>query len=159
VTRHLTQHTPAEGVSDGPADFGFDVISVKQMTARRSPKGTTTANMLLHLISLPRMAKLQEIFKLVSLCHIFFKVQSYKSWNDLAQCHNCQKFGLVWENCKQPPRWLWCGGSHVHKDYHASLKSACCYFQLTVGETSHPTNYRCCNHTKEEIRKKKSQVT
>jgi hypothetical protein len=31
------------------------------------------------------------------------------------QCHNCQQFGHVWANCKQPPRCLWCG-RHFHKD-------------------------------------------
>jgi hypothetical protein len=32
------------------------------------------------------------------------------------ECYNCQKFGHVWANCKQPPRFLWCGGGHMHRD-------------------------------------------
>jgi hypothetical protein len=38
VIRHLPHNTPAEDISDGRVSFGFDVVSVKQMTAtRRSP--------------------------------------------------------------------------------------------------------------------------
>jgi hypothetical protein len=64
--------------SDGPR---FDVISVKQMSsARRAPtEGATTINLPLFLITLPRTAKSQEIFKLPSLCHNSIKVEAYKS--------------------------------------------------------------------------------
>jgi hypothetical protein len=31
--------------------------------------------------------------------------------------YNCQQFGYVWTNCKQPPRFLWCGGGHRHKEW------------------------------------------
>jgi hypothetical protein len=38
VIRHLPHNTPAEDISNGLVSLGFDVISVKQMTAtRRSP--------------------------------------------------------------------------------------------------------------------------
>jgi hypothetical protein len=38
VIRHLPHNTPAEDISDGLVSLGFDVLSVKQMTAtRRSP--------------------------------------------------------------------------------------------------------------------------
>jgi hypothetical protein len=59
VIRHLPHNTPAEDISDGLLSLGFDVISVKQMTAtRRSPSdGSTTVNLPLFLITLPRMAK------------------------------------------------------------------------------------------------------
>jgi hypothetical protein len=35
VTRHLPNNTPAEDIPDGMISLGFDVISVKQMTATR----------------------------------------------------------------------------------------------------------------------------
>jgi hypothetical protein len=46
VMRHLPLNTSAEDISDGLVSLGFDVISVKQMTAtRQSPhEGTTTIN-------------------------------------------------------------------------------------------------------------------
>jgi hypothetical protein len=57
----------------------------------------------LFLITLPRTAKSQDIFKLPSLCHISIKVEAYRAQTGLTQCHNCQQFGHVWANCKQPP--------------------------------------------------------
>jgi hypothetical protein len=47
VISHLPHNSPAEDISDGVVSLGFDVISVKQMTAtRRSPsEGTTVINL------------------------------------------------------------------------------------------------------------------
>jgi hypothetical protein len=65
VIRHLPQNTPVEDILDGLVDLSFDVISIKQMsTARRSPEGTTSITLPLFLVTLPRMAKSQDIFKL-----------------------------------------------------------------------------------------------
>jgi hypothetical protein len=66
VIRHLTNNTPAEDISDGLVSLGFNVISVKQMSAtRRSPSyGSTTINLPLFLITLPRTTKYKEIFRL-----------------------------------------------------------------------------------------------
>jgi hypothetical protein len=111
VIRHLPLDTPAEDISDGLVSLGFDIVSVKQMSAaRRSPaQGTTTVKLPLFLVTLPRTTKSQEIFKLTGLCHISIKVEAYKAQTGLTQCFNCQKFGHVWANCRQPPRCLWCG--------------------------------------------------
>jgi hypothetical protein len=145
-------------------DLGFDVISVKQMaSARRSPDGSKPITLPLFLVTLPRTEKSQDVFKLSSLCHISMKVEAYKSQNTLTQCFNCQKFGHVWANCKQPPRCLWCGGGHLHKDCpekgNGSSTPGCCNCQLAEGERAHPANYRGCRHAKEEMRKKKPQGT
>jgi hypothetical protein len=53
VTRHLPTNTPAQDISDGLMDLGFDIISVKQMlTTRRSPsEGTLSKNLHLFLIT------------------------------------------------------------------------------------------------------------
>jgi hypothetical protein len=61
VISHLPQNTPAEDISDALVSLGFDVISVKQMTAtRRSfPEGSNTINLPLFLITLPRTTKLK----------------------------------------------------------------------------------------------------
>jgi hypothetical protein len=66
VIRHLPQNTPAEDISDALVSLGFDVISVKQMTATRrsSPEGSKTINLPFFLITLPRATKSQEIFRL-----------------------------------------------------------------------------------------------
>jgi hypothetical protein len=131
VIRHLPYTTPAEDISDVLVSLGFDVVSVKQMTStRRSPpEESKVINLPLFLVTLPRTAKSQEIFRLPSLCHIAIRVEAYRTQNSLTQCHNCQQFGHVWANCKQPPHCLWCGGGHFHKEWpekgNTTSTSAC----------------------------------
>jgi hypothetical protein len=105
VIRHLPQNTPADDISDGQVSLGFDVISVKQMKATRQtpPEGTSTVNLPFFLITLPRTAKSQELFRLPNLCHIAIRVEAYKAQNGLMQCYNCQQFGHVWANFKRTP--------------------------------------------------------
>jgi hypothetical protein len=136
VICHLPHNTPAEDISDGLVNLGFDIISVKQMTTthRSSTDGQTSINLPLYLITLPRTLKSQDIFQIRSLWHIAIKVEAYKAQTSLTQCYNCQKFGHVWANCKQPPRCLWCGDGHLHKECpekgNASSKLACCNCKL-----------------------------
>jgi hypothetical protein len=68
VIRHLPQDTPAEDISDGLVSLVFDVFSVKQMTTtRRSPPEESKVIILrLFLVTLPRTAKSQEIFRVPS---------------------------------------------------------------------------------------------
>jgi hypothetical protein len=115
VICHLPFNTPAEDISDRMVSLSFDVISVRQMTATCwSPfKGSTTINLPLFLITLPRMAKSQVIFRLPSLCHIAIRVEAYKAQNDLTRCHNCQKFGHTGQTASNLP--IVCGG-HLHKE-------------------------------------------
>jgi hypothetical protein len=105
------------------------------------------------------LEKSQEVYKLTSLCYIAIKVELYKSQSGLTQCHNCQQFGYVWANCKQPPRCLWCGGSHLHRECPEKGKEdstpACCNCKLAEGEKPHPSTYRGCSHAKEEMCQKK----
>jgi hypothetical protein len=163
VIRHLPLNTHAEDISDGLVEIGFDVVSVKQMTTirRSSPEDPKITNPFLFLITLPKTAKSQEIFRLPSICHITIKVEVYRAQNCLTQCHNCQQFGHVWANCKQPPRCLWCGGGHLHKDCpendNASFTPACCNCKLAEGEKSHTANYRGCSHAKDELQRKRTQ--
>jgi hypothetical protein len=164
VLRHLPSNIPAQDISEGLVDLGFDVVSVKQMSStRRSPVGSKPVNLPLFLVTLPRTPKSPEIFKLSSLCHISIKVEAYKSRNTLTQCYNCQKFGHVWANCKQPPRCMSCGGGHLHKDCpekeNTSSTPACCNCQLAEGEKPLPANYRGCKRAKEELRNKRPQGT
>jgi hypothetical protein len=161
VIRHLPSNTPAQDISDGLVDLGFDIISVKQMsTNRRSPsEGALRKNLPLFLITIPRTEKSQEIFRLTALCHIAIRVEAYRAQNSLTQCHNCQQFGHVWANCKQLTRCLWCGGGHLHKECPerdiAASTPACCNCQLAEGEKPHPANYRGCRReggaAKEEV--------
>jgi hypothetical protein len=165
VIRHLPLNTPAEDISDGLVNLGFDIISVKQMstTRRSSADGPNNINLPLFLITLPRTPKSQDIFKIRSICYIAVKVEAYRAQTGLTQCYNCQKFGHVWANCKQPPRCMWCGGGHLHKDCpekgNVASKPACCNCKLGEGEEPHPSNYRGCSHAKEELRKRKPQRT
>jgi hypothetical protein len=90
-------------------------------------------------------------------------VEAHRVHYALTQRHNRQQFGHVWANCKQPPRCLWCGGGHLHKEcpYKGNKFSTptCCTCQWAEGEELHPANYRGCRHAKEEMQKKKSQRT
>jgi hypothetical protein len=97
ILRHLPKDTPAQDISDGLTDASFDIISVQQKTSTRrsTAEGTVNRNLHLFLITLPRMAKSQEIFQLKTLCHISIRVEAYKSQSGLTQCHNCQQFGHV----------------------------------------------------------------
>jgi hypothetical protein len=112
---------------------------------------------------LPTTSKSQEIFRLTALCHISIRVEIYRCQNGLTQCHNCQQFGHVWANCKQPPRCMWCRGGHLRKECpekeNAASTPACCNCQLAEGEKPHPANFRGCKHAKDELQKKKSQRT
>jgi hypothetical protein len=56
------------------------------------------------------------MFCLSTLCHITIRVEPYRVQNTLTQWHKWQQFVHVWENCKQPPRCLWCGGGQLHKE-------------------------------------------
>jgi hypothetical protein len=105
--------------------------------------------------------KFQEIFKLNSLNHIIVKVESYRAQTGLRQCYNCQNFGHVWANCKQPPRCLWCSGGHLHgecpKKTNTEYVPSCCSCTLVEGEKPHPASYRGCSHAKGELQRRKAQ--
>jgi hypothetical protein len=63
VIRHLPHNTSAEDISDGLVSLGFNVVSVKQMTAtcRSPPEESKIINLPLFLVTLPRTAKSEEI--------------------------------------------------------------------------------------------------
>jgi hypothetical protein len=106
-------------------------------THRSLSEGNQTADLPLFLITLPRAAKSQEIFRLTALCHIAIGVEAYRAQNSLTQCHNCQQFGHVWANYKQSPRCLWWWGGHLHKECpekeNAFSTPACCNCKLLDG--------------------------
>jgi hypothetical protein len=62
-------------------ELGYEVISVKQMTAKHSsPEGEVTlVSLPLFLITLVRNHKSLDILKISSLCTIIVKVEAYKS--------------------------------------------------------------------------------
>jgi hypothetical protein len=151
------------GTSDGLVNLGFDVISVEQMSSTRqsSAEGTTTVNIPLFLITLPRTSKSHEIFILMSLCYIAIRVEAYKAQTSLTQCLSGQQFGHVWANCKQPPCCMWGGGGHLHKEClekgNTALIPTCWNCKLVDREKPHLSNYQGCRHTKEEMRRRKPQ--
>jgi hypothetical protein len=97
----------------------------------------------------------------MSRCHVAIRVEAYKDQTGLTQCYNCQQFGHVLANCKQPPRCMWCGGGHLHKEClqegNATSILTCCNCKLADGKEPSPSNYRSCRHAKEQVRKRKSQ--
>jgi hypothetical protein len=131
-------------------------------SARRTNEGGSQPKTLpLFLITLPRTETSLEIFKLKGLCHIAIKVGAHRNQNGLTQYYNCQKFGHVWSNCSKPPRCMWCGGGHLHKDCpeteNTSSTPSCCNYKLDEGENPQPSNYWGCSLAKEDIRRRKSQ--
>jgi len=160
VIRHLPGSIPAEDIAKELQALGFSIISVRQMTSKRLQ---APPNLPLFLVTLPRSDKSQEIFQLASLCHVIVKVEAYRAQTGLTQCHNCQQFGHVWANCKQPPKCVWCGGGHLHKECpekeNRDSTPACCNCKLTEGEKPHPSNYRGYKRAKEELQRRRTQKT
>jgi hypothetical protein len=165
VIRHLPPNTPAEEICEALVELSFDTISVRQRTStRRSPsQDPKHTNLPLYLVTFPRTENSQDIVKLTGLCHISIKVEAYRNQNGLTQCYNSQKFSPVWVNCSQPPRCMWCGGGHLHKDCpeieNESSTPSCCNCKLLDGEKLLPSNYRGCSHAREEIRRRRTQKT
>jgi hypothetical protein len=143
-------------------ELGFDIISVNQMTSRKTiPEGgNQVTNLPLFLLTLSETENSKNIFKLSNLCNIIIKVEAYRTQNYLTQCHNCQQFGHVWANCKQPTRCL-CGRGHLQKDCpekeNENFASSCCNCKLKDGERPHPSTYHGCSHAKEEMLRRKPQ--
>jgi hypothetical protein len=142
------------------------VLSVKQMTTTRSSEDERMQvnHPPLLFITLTRNTKSQEIFRLNNLCHIAIKVEAYRAQNCLTQCYNCQRFGHIWANCKQPPRCMWCGGGHLHKDCpekesNENTVPNCCNCSLKEGERPHPSNYRGRIHAKAETLRRRIRRT
>jgi hypothetical protein len=97
VIRHLPNNTSSEDITVALQELGYEVISVKQITAKRpSPEEEVTLVFLpLFLITLVRNQKSLDIFKVSSFCNIIVEVEAYKFKSGLAQCYNCQRFGHI----------------------------------------------------------------
>jgi hypothetical protein len=76
VIMHLPNNTSCEDIRVALQELGYEVISVKQMTAKRpSPEGEVTlVSLPLFLITLVRNHTSLDIFKISSLCNIIVKV-------------------------------------------------------------------------------------
>jgi hypothetical protein len=155
---------PVEDISNSLEDLGFNV-NVKQMTATQiAPNGQNHMEPFpLFLVTLTRNIKSQEKFKLNSLNHIIFKADLNRDQTGLTQCYNCQNFGHVWANCKQPPQCMWCGGGHLHRECpektNTESRSSCCNCTPVEGKKSYPVSYRGCRHVKVGTAKEKSTTS
>jgi hypothetical protein len=71
-------------------ELGYEVISVKQMKAKRPSLegGDTLVSLPLFLITLVRNQKSLDIFKISSLCNIMVKVEAYESRSCLTHCYS-----------------------------------------------------------------------
>jgi hypothetical protein len=160
VIRHLPPDTPAEDISNGLEGLGFNVINVRQMQATRtSPNGQAhVAPFPLFLVTLTRNITYKKIFKLNSFNHTIIEVELYRTQSGLTQYCNCQNFGHVWANWKQPPRCLRCGGGHLHRECpektNTEYTPSCCSCTLGEGGNPHPTSYRGCSYAKEELQRR-----
>jgi hypothetical protein len=120
IIRHLPGDTPAKDISDEILALGFNVTSVRLMTATQpeAEGGLQTHNIPLFLVTLARNEKGSEIFKLTNFGHVIIRFGTYKAQGGTIQCLNCQRFRHVWVNCKQPPppppprcMWVVCGAA------------------------------------------------
>jgi hypothetical protein len=141
VVRHLPRDTPAEVTSDELLALDFSVISFRQLTStKQQPQGgSQLVNIPLFLVTLARNEKSSNIFKVTNLSHVKIKIDAYMDHAGLTQCYNCQQFGHVCANCKQPPPPVMYGG-HVHKDCPEKGKEAstpnCCNCKLGEGKNT-----------------------
>jgi hypothetical protein len=89
------------------------------------------------------------------------KVELYGTQAGLTQCYNCQNFGHVWANCKQPPQCMFCGGGHLHRECPEKTNTesmlSCCNCTLVEGEKPDPVSYRGCSRAKGELQRIKAQ--
>jgi hypothetical protein len=165
VIRHLPGETPAEDIANKLLALGYKVRNVRQMTTTRqqSEGGRQIQALPLFLVTLERDEKSYEIYKLTNLNHIFIQVEAYRARTGLTQCYNCQQFGHVWANCKQPPRCLWCGGGQRHNECpekeNQNSSPHCCNCKLAEGERPHPANYRGCKLAKDEMLRRRTPQT
>jgi hypothetical protein len=144
---HLPPDTPVGDISDILEDLAFSIINVRQLTNRRASNGQTYVETLpLFLVTLIRNRDIQ----LNSSNHITIKVESYRAQTGLTQCYNCQNFGHVWANCKQPPRCLWCGGGHLHREFLEKTNSestSCCCCCALEGEDAAKRKEKCTKNS------------
>jgi hypothetical protein len=75
----LSASTLAEDISHGLVNLGFNVISIRQISAIHHLQKEQP----LFLITLPRTSKSYEILKLMSLCHIAVRLEAYKAQTSL----------------------------------------------------------------------------
>jgi hypothetical protein len=86
--RHLPSNTSSEDITVALQELEYEVISVKQMTAKRPTPagGVSLVSLPLFLITLVRNQKSQEIFKLANLSNIIVRVEVYKSKSATNAC-------------------------------------------------------------------------
>jgi len=104
-----------KAITRGSFEFHNTRNGIRVVTKEIAQGGTKIVNLLFFLVTLARKEKSPEVFNLTRLSHVVIKVEAHRAQNILMQCCNCQKFGHVWANCKQPARCVWCGGVHIHK--------------------------------------------
>jgi hypothetical protein len=165
VIRHLQHNTPGEDIADGLVSLGFDVVRVKQMAAtRRSPpEESKIINLHLFLVTMPRSAKTQEIFRLLSLCHIAITVEVYRARMLLARATNASSSATSGQIASILPAA--CGAEAVTCTRTAQRRETllphqhAVYCRLAEGDKAQPANYRGCRHAKEQLQKRESQRT
>jgi hypothetical protein len=93
--------------------------------------------------------------------HVVIKVEAYRAQTSLMQCYDCQIFGHVWANCKQPPD---AHGVEAATSIKYALNRTRRHQFLSAataswlrGKKLRPSNCRSCCHAKEELLRRKAQ--
>jgi hypothetical protein len=164
IIKYVLGNTSGEDIAVALQEIDYDVISVKQMTAKcPTPEGGVTYSSLpLFLVTLAKNQKAREIFKLTTLYNIIKKVEACKSQNGLTQCYSCQRFNHIRVHSKQP-HFLWCGDGHHYcecSEKQNSESAPICYsYNLQDGESPQQASYRSCSHFQELQCRKNMQAT
>jgi hypothetical protein len=150
VLCHLPHNAPAEDIYDGLVSLGFEVVSIKQMTAtqRSPPNVTKIKNLPLFLVTLSRTAKSHEIFRLSSFSHITIKVEVY---TEIRMFLSSVTFASSSATSGQTAKCLTAARGEGGQQYkecpekgNISSTPTCCMCLLAEGENPHPANYRGC---------------
>jgi hypothetical protein len=99
VIRPLPGDTSAKDITVALHDIDYDVISVKQMTAKRSiPEGgVTRTSFPLFLVTLATNPKAPETFKLTTLCNkAYTMLQLPEFWSHLGALQTASSLPVVW---------------------------------------------------------------
>lgn len=111
-SQHLLINTSSHDIHLALQQIGFDLISVKQITAKHpSPEGLITTVAMLHfLVTKICCHKSQTMFSLKNLCNINVTIEAHHMQTGLMQCYNCQRLSHMQVYCKQAPGCCRCWG-------------------------------------------------
>lgn len=114
-------------------------IDVTRMNRRTQNGERIKSNMIYVTAQITEENK--EIYNITSLNNFQITVENKRTYNEVMQCHRCQRFGHSQVNCNMTPRCHRCAGIHFYNECKKSTQTPpkCC----NCGGP-HPANHRGC---------------